>query len=84
MKPGPSGAVVGAAPIWSKPEPKSAPGPWMSGTGSVQKSGGYATWPKSNLTFRDITRNLQENEILHEIFHVVPRKIDYLCDSAYL
>ena len=38
--------------------------------------------PKSNPNFRDITRTVEENEILHEIFHVSPlhfiRKIDYL------
>ena len=32
---------AGANPIWSEPE--SAPGPWTSGTGAAQKSGGSAT-----------------------------------------
>ena len=27
--------------------------------------------PKSNLNFRDIAQNIEENEILHEIFRVV-------------
>ena len=43
-------------------------------------------FPKSNLIFRDITRNVEENEILHKIFRVVSvilisMKIDYLWDS---
>ena len=48
---------------------------------------------KSNRNFRDITRNVEENEILHQIFHVVSRflvifrvicrKIDYLWDIVY-
>ena len=32
---------AGADPIW--PEPESAPGPWTSGAGATQKSGGSAT-----------------------------------------
>ena len=28
--------------------------------------------PKSNKNFQDITRNVKENEIIHEIFRVVP------------
>ena len=48
--------------------------------------------PKSNPTFRVITRNVVENMILHEIFrvvsffpatfHVISRKISFLRDSA--
>ena len=51
-----------------------------------------AHWPKSNQNFRDITRNVEENKILHKIFRVVSRfpatfrvlslKIDYLGDSV--
>ena len=48
---------------------------------------------KNNPNVRDITRNVEENQILHEIFRIVSRfpratfrvisrKIDYLCDSA--
>ena len=29
--------------------------------------------PRSNQNFRDITRNVEESEILHEIFRVVSR-----------
>ena len=32
---------AGADPIWSEPE--SAPGPWTSGAGAAQKSGGSVT-----------------------------------------
>ena len=32
-----------------------------------------AHWPKSNQNFRDITRNVEENKILHEIFRIVYR-----------
>ena len=48
--------------------------------------------PKSNLNFRDISRNVVENMILHEIFRVVSHfphyiswyitKNDYLRDSV--
>ena len=37
--------------------------------------------PKSNQNFRDITRNVKENEILHEIFRVVtcfPRYVHFV------
>ena len=51
----------------------------------------FHTVKKSNQNFRDITWNVEENEILHEIVRIsrLPRyiscsigKIDYLCDSA--
>ena len=34
---------AGADPSRSEPEPESAPGPWSSGAGAAQKSGGSAT-----------------------------------------
>ena len=34
--------------------------------------------PKSNPNFRDIARNVEENEILHEIFRVVSRFPRYI------
>ena len=37
---------------------------------------------KSNPNFRDITRNVEENEILHEIFRVVSRFPRYI--SCYI
>ena len=47
---------------------------------------------KGNPNFRDITRKVEENEILHEIFRVVPSfpatfsvmswKMDYLWESV--
>ena len=48
MEPEPPGAAfflpeAGADPIWSKPEPESAPGPRTSGAKADQKSGGSAT-----------------------------------------
>ena len=38
--------------------------------------------PESNPNFRDITRNLEENEIPHEIFRVVSRFPRYI--SCYI
>ena len=39
--------------------------------------------PKSNPNFRDITWNVEENEILHEIFRIVSRFHRYIsCDFA--
>ena len=34
--------------------------------------------PKRNPNFRDITRNVEENEILHKIFRVVSRFPHYI------
>ena len=49
--------------------------------------------PKSNPNLRDITQNVEENEILHEIFRAIfrfpttfrvkYRKINYLWDSEH-
>ena len=40
-------------------------------------------YPKSNPNFRDITRNVEENEILHEIFRVVSRFLLVISRKIY-
>ena len=55
-------------------------------------SGLFVYWPKSNLNIRDIARNVEEIEILQEIFRIVSgfpaafrvlsRKMDSLWDSV--
>ena len=39
---------AGADPSRLEPEPESAPGPWQTGAGAAQKSGGSATLLKSS------------------------------------